>query len=101
MYGSANVPGASVLEVRAVFGALDRLVNQLVAGEVTAPMDCQDGTPVTTHDGMPVLARRSLVTRQDTGDLLRAVETVSRSVDDKISAHNASDAAHPTHISVR
>ena len=94
MYGSANVPGAAVLEVRAVFGALDRLVNQLVAGEVTAPV-------VTTHDGIPIFARRSLVTRQDTGDLLRAVETVSRSVDDKISAHNVSDAAHPAHISVR
>ncbi len=100
MYGSVNVPGASVLEVRAVLDAIDRLVTQLVAGEVTTPVVCQDGTAVTTHDGIPILARRTLVTRQDTGELLRAVETVSKGVDAKISAHNVSDAAHPAHISV-
>lgn len=100
-YGSVNVPGVSGLELQAVIAMVERLADEIVAGEVTTPLLCHDGTPLLTHDGEPILARRTLVTRQDIDALAERINAVGASIDTKISAHNAAVESHPRHLAVR
>ena len=127
-HGGANVPGVSGMELQAVMDAIDELRNGIITGEVSAPLTTQDGTPLIDENGNALMASRRFITQSVLDQLAAQMQaeikqqigavaeqaaaqvTVSAQtltakletlMDDKINAHDRSDAAHPTHISVQ